>query len=143
MAEQQKFTVELPEGLSRDERLAIADAIIEHIVDRTQRGVDRNGKRFPGYSKSYMDSVDFTISGKSKNVDLQLSGDMLAAIALLKDRRGELEIGFRKSDKDENARAEGNILGSYGREPNPKKARDFLGLTQTELKRILREFEID
>lgn len=145
MADQQKFTVDLPEGLSRDERLAIADAIIEHIVDRTQKGIDRRGRRFPGYSESYIDSLDFKIGGKSPGkVDLQLSGDMMAAIALLKDRRDRLEIGFRMSDDEENARAEGNILGTYGQDkPIRGKKRDFLGLTKTELKRILADFDID
>jgi hypothetical protein len=64
---------------------------------------------------------------------------MLAAISLLKDRRDRLEIGFKKSDPDENARAEGNILGSYGGEPNEKRARDFLGISEVELRKIIQE----
>ena len=111
--------------------------MIEHIVDRTQRGLDKNGRRFPRYSKEYIKSLDFKNAGKSPSkVDLQLSGDMLAALKLLNDRKGVLTIGFDRGT-EENAKAEGNILGSYGREPNPSKARDFLGVEAKKLRELV------
>jgi hypothetical protein len=150
MAKQKKnefgmsFEVDLPEGLTRKDRLNIADRIIEEIFDRTtRRNIDKSGIRFPGYSKSYIDSLDFRIAkkaGKSEDkVDLQLSGDMLAALQLLRDNGDSLVIGFDKNT-DENDRAEGNILGTYGQAKSTGKKRDFLGLPKTILESIIKDF---
>lgn len=106
-------------------------------MDRTQRGIDKNGKKFPAYSKEYVKSLDFKNAGKSKGrVDLQLSGDMLAAITLLEAKKNRIVVGFEKG-AEENGRAEGNILGSYGGEPDPKKARDFLGIQPRKLRELI------
>lgn len=137
-AKHQKITLSIPKGLGDDERAALADDIIESIRRRAEKGIDKNGDRFPKYSKSYVDSLDFKIAGKSASrVDLTLSGDMLAALTLLDSRPGKLTIGFEKGS-EENGRADGNIRGSYGGSPNPSKARDFLGLPPAELSRLLR-----
>lgn len=115
----------------------LADLVIEHIVERTENGVDKDGKKFPGYSKSYLASLDFKNAGKSPSkVDLTLSGDMLAALALLSERKGALTIGF-ENGTPENDKAEGNRLGSYGGDPNPKKARDFLGIDRRKLAELI------
>lgn len=107
-------------------------------MERTNKGVDKDGAKFPGYSKEYMKSLDFKIAGKSKSVDLQLSGDMLAAIKALKTTRNWVEIGFEKGS-EENARADGNIRGTYGKSsPIPGKARDFLGISEKELVKIIK-----
>ena len=127
--------------LSPDEREELGDLIIERIFERTtQENKDAYGKRFPGYSKSYIDSLDFEIAGKSKSrVDLQLSGDMLADMKVLNTRKNEILIGF-ENGTESNAKADGNIRGTYGSNtPNPKKARDFLGLTDSELERLVRK----
>lgn len=106
-------------------------------MDRTQAGKDKDGKPFKKYSKAYAESLDFQNAGKSKNkIDLTLSGDMLAALTLLDERDGKLKIGYEKGS-DEEGRAEGNILGSYGGEPDKSKARDFLGIKSRELQRII------
>lgn len=136
MARVTELPLSLPKGLSRSERLNIADLVIEFIVDRTQRGLDANGKRFPKYSKAYMESLDFKNAGKSKSVNLTLSGDMLAALAVLDEKDGKIVVGYEKGS-DEEGRAEGNILGSYGGDPDPKKARPFLGIRPNELKKII------
>lgn len=134
---QQKVEIPVPEEFKPRQRVELADLVIEHIINRTKKGVDKNGKPFPKYSKSYEESLDFKIAGKSKDkVDLQLSGDMLAALTLLKEKRGKLEIGYERGS-DENDRAEGNILGSYGGSPNRKKARDFLGVEKKKLKELI------
>lgn len=135
---QQKVEIAIPEDLKPDQRKELADLVIEHIVDRTQSGKDKDGKRFPRYSKAYIKSLDFQNAGKSKSkVDLQLSGDMLAAITLLNEKRGLLKIGFERG-AEENDRAEGNILGSYGGDPNPSKARNFLGIQPSKLRELIR-----
>lgn len=139
----QRISIEIPRELKPDKRLELADLVIEHIVKRTESGVDKNGKKFPGYSKEYVDSLDFKIAGKSKNrVDLKLSGDMLAAIKLINHAPGKITVGF-DNGTEENAKAEGNILGTYGRpSPIPGKKRDFLGIEKTKLRELL-EFVTD
>lgn len=134
---QQKVKIEIPSDLPPAAREELADLVIEHIIDRTNRGIDKNGSKFPGYSKDYVKSLDFKIAGKSKGkVNLQLSGDMLAALDLLNHKKGAIVIGYEKGT-EENDRAEGNILGSYGRSPDPNKARDFLGIKERKLKELI------
>lgn len=133
--------IKIPETykLKPQQREDLADLIIEHIFDRTNRGLNKNGKAFPGYSKEYLESLDFKVSGKSKNkVNLQLSGDMLAAIKLLNNKKKDaVVIGFA-ANSEENDRAEGNILGTYGQDrPIPGKKRDFLGIEPKKLKELL------
>lgn len=129
--------MEIPKELTPTQRLELGDLIIEHIVERTQKGLDKNGEKFPAYSKEYIRSLDFKNAGKSRNrVDLQLSGDMLAALQVLATSAGKITVGYERGT-DENARAEGNILGSYGGDPDPKKARDFLGIDRKKLKEFI------
>lgn len=106
------------------------------MVQRTQDGKDKYGEPFKPYSKEYIKSLDFKNAGKTRHVDLTLSGDMLAALHLLSHRSGNLNIGF-ENGTEENAKAEGNILGSYGRSPNPSKARDFLGIQPEKLAELI------
>jgi hypothetical protein len=127
----------VPKGLSKRQRAEIADLVIEYMVDRTLKGKDVDGKRFPKYSKAYTESLDFKNAGKSRSkVNLQLSGDMLAAIDLIENLDGKIIVGI-DSASDEAGRAEGNILGSYGGEPDPSRARKFLGIDKTRLKKII------
>lgn len=133
-----ELKLDVPKGLSRDERESIADLVIEFMVKRTQDGKDVTGKKFKAkYSKAYIDSLDFENAGKSKSkVDLQLSGDMLAAMALLDEKDGRIVVGYPEGS-EEAGKAEGNILGSYGGDPDPKKARPFLGIKPKELQKII------
>lgn len=116
--------------------------VIDFIVNRTEKGIDKNGEKFPKYSASYVNSNDFKNAGKSKGkVNLTLSKEMLNSIELLSEKSGELVVGFDKGDKELNGKAEGNIVGSYGGEPDPKKARDFLGIADKDLDRIVKRYE--
>lgn len=141
-AKQRFFTVNIPKAYKPAQRVAIAAEIIDYIRKRTARGKDKNNSKFPGYSKDYVKSLDFKIAGKSKsNVNLKLTGDMLAAIDLLKHEPGKLKIGF-EAGTEENGRAEGNILGTYGQKTSTGKKRDFLGITNEDLKKkILSKFD--
>ena len=140
----QKIKIDLSGyGLSPDQKDEVADLIIERIVNRTDQGKDKDGRRFPGYSKSYKESLDFKVAGKSSKVDLQLSGDMLAALSVLDKTSRSVTIGF-ENGSEENAKADGNIRGTYGNpSPNPKKARDFLGITIKELTDIIKFIKED
>lgn len=54
--------------------------------------------------------------------DMQLTGDMLDALQTeVVGRKVRIEIAGDEADK-----AEGNLLGSYGRDPDPSKAREFM-----------------
>jgi hypothetical protein len=139
-AKQQKVVIPIPEDLSRQQRELLAGEIVEHIRERSESGtgVRARGRGFslydfPGYSESYKASLDFRIAGKSSgSIDLTLSGDMLAAMDALRVSKSSITVGF-EAGTEENARAEGNQIGSYGGSPNPRKARRFLGLTKSEL----------
>lgn len=136
----QKIKIDLSGyGLTPDQKDEVADLIVERIVDRTQSGIDKNGKRFASYSKDYKDSLDFKIAGKAgRPVDLQLSGDMLAALSIIDKTSRSVTIGF-ENGTEENAKADGNIRGTYGQsKPIPGKARDFLGISDRELDQIIK-----
>lgn len=134
----QRINIEIPPDFRPAERRELGDLIVEHIYDRSNRGLDKDGRKFPGYSAEYMKSLDFKNAGKGKNVNLQLSGDMLAAMKLLSHKSGNLMIGFEKGTP-ENAKAEGNILGTYGQaSPIRGKQRDFLGIEGKKLKELIK-----
>ena len=144
MAEQQKFTVKVSKKYSADERLAIGLEVIDRILERTGRGQDKNNNPFPGYSESYKKSLDFKLAGKSGRVNLELSGEMLNSIEVLDiDKDGEITIGIDAADDFNNAKAEGNIKGSYGGSPSASKARDFMGISRKDLKAITSNFPIN
>lgn len=143
-ARHQKVTIKIPRELDDDARAQLADDIIEYMRRRTEKGLDKNNDRFPSYSKAYINSLEFKIGGKSPSkVNLTLSGDMLAALTLLEDAPGKLVIGFEKGST-ENARADGNIRGTYGNDSpikGGKYARDFLGIAADDLEQILGVYE--
>ena len=130
---QQKFILKLPRGYSRETVVKIANRVIQTIKERTAQGLDRNGKAFPKYSKTYE-----KVKGQS-NVDLELSGEMLDQLQVLSVGFSVATIGFPNL-AEINGRVEGNRLGSYGGDPDPKKARDFLGITKADLDTILEDF---
>lgn len=144
MAKQQKVRIRIPAEYSKNERVAIAEEVLAHIRKRTAKGKDKDGNQFPRYSKEYTASLDFKNAGKSPGqVNLRLSGDMLAAMEELNNRKGSVTIGF-EGGTGENARAEGNIRGTYGKQRgNSAQARDFLGLTEEALQQILDKFPLD
>jgi hypothetical protein len=141
-AKWQKIDIKVPTSLSKKDREAVALEIIDHIRKRADKGIDKNGNKFPGYSEEYIKSLDFKIAGKSKSrVDLQLSGDMLGALDLIKNQSGKITIGF-ENGSEENARADGNIRGTYGKDRGSKaKARDFLGLPKDEIAQIISQYD--
>lgn len=133
----QKIRIDLPDDLSADERTEVAQSFIDKMVENATNGVGVKGEpgsftraKFPAYTKKYED-----IKGQ-KNVDLTLSGEMLSALKVISTKKGSTLIGF-DNGSEVNGKAEGNITGSYGKEPDPKKARNFLGLTDREIRAIV------
>ncbi len=128
--------IKVSKHYTAEEREAIANELIKEIVKRTAKGIDETGSSFPKYSKQYMKSLDFNNAGKGRTVNLQLSGDMLAAIKLLDSERGRIKIGYDTGDS-EAGRAEGNQIGSYGQSSgDSNKARPFIGFKGEEFERI-------
>ena len=135
-----KTKIKIPRTYNKDERDAIAFDIIEKIIERTSKGKDKDGEPFPKYSSAYKKSLNFKIAGKTDKVNLELSGDMLADMKLLSNKPGEIVIGY-SDGTESNAKAEGNILGTYGSKiSNKKKARDFLGIDESGLKSVLKKY---
>lgn len=140
-AKWQRAKIRVPEYLKPNDRKALGLQILNFIRKRTKnRNVDRRNRPFAKYSKSYVNSLDFKNAGKSKNiVNLTLSGDMLAAMKLISHKRGELLIGF-ENGTEENARADGNIRGTYGAQTKIAAKRDFLGITKKDLNGLLESY---
>lgn len=138
----QRVRIELPPDLGPAAREAIGIALRNRMQERAEQGLGVNAsgtrsKKFPDYNPEYEERK--RKSGRSTaNVNLIFDGDMMAALNVISDRPGSVLIGF-ENGSEENAKAEGNITGSYGRSPNPSKARNFLGLPKAEINRIIRE----
>lgn len=128
------FDIEIDKSYSPSEREAIAQEIIDEIVMRTEKGLDADNKRFIGYSKLYAQE-----KGQS-NVDLTFSGEMLSEIRLLQSKSGKIRIGF-EPDYDGIGKVEGNILGTYGSDKPINKGRNFLGITDGDLRAILSNYK--
>lgn len=138
---QQKKVINIDKSIKPAQRKAIAQDIIEFIINRTQKGFDKNGKQFKGYKSSYIESAAFKQAGKTRLVDLTLSGEMMNSLELLNQRSGSITIGYDKNKKELNGKVEGNRKGTYGNKLPVQKPRDFLGLSNTALKRITRDFK--
>lgn len=144
---QQKFKVKVSKKYNPSERVALSAEIIDEIIKRTQDGKDKKGNAFSGkaseYSESYKNSLEFKVAGKNKNAkpNLTLSGEMLNALTLLSHKPGEITIGIPKDDEFNNAKAEGNIKGTYGQsKPIRGKKRDFMGISRSDLKTITEKY---
>lgn len=135
--QQRKLRIQINNRYTASDRISIARDVIRLIKDRTSQGIDAKGNQFKGYTKEYTKSKKFLLAGKSPvQVNLQLSKRMIGNLKLLTHGTGYIEVGYEKGSKD-NAKAEGNIIGSYGGRPSQSKARDFLGITDTELTSVL------
>lgn len=142
MAKKQSFVIKLPKAYTPTVRTAIATEIMDYIRERSSDGKDKDNNPFPKYSKAYK-GYKALITGSASPVNLSLSGDMLAALDLIKNSAGQIEIGYKRSSEFA-GQAEGNVTGSYGQpSPNPKKARDFLGISKSDLQTILRKYPVE
>lgn len=129
-------TFSLPSSFNAEQRLLAGRMIIDKIQNNTSLGKDRYGQSFPRYSAEYRTSLDFENAGKSSRVNLQLTGDMLISLEIIKHSQGSITIGYPSGHPD-SGKVEGNVIGSYGGDPNPSKARPFIGLPQRQLDLII------
>lgn len=135
-----KLTVECPEHFTAEQRAELADKVIAAIQKRSKMGYNVYGRDWSGdagkYTEQYAKKKGVSPGGP---VDLALSHDMLDGIQYFPGQSGpgEITIGFKAGTKLER-KAEGNILGTYGKaEPNPKKARPFLDILQKDLDALI------
>lgn len=114
-------------------REQIGQAIINKIVDRTQSNTSLLGGNFKAYSGQYKSSLEFDVWGKTNDVTLTLTGDMLGTLDIKAQSRGALRIGWR--DKTQNAKAFNHHTG------DTLPRRPFFGLMDKEIKEIRDEFK--
>lgn len=108
--------------------------VISKIQERTLSGIDKNGKPFKGYSEAYMKSLVFKIYQKSSQVNMKLSGEMLASMKVADgDQRTYVLIEF--IDDHNKNKAHGHITGRLGK----STMRDFFGLPKDEEIKLLKE----
>lgn len=109
-------------------RQALAADVIDAILERA--------KAQPGsYSKEYAASLKFKAYGKSKgDVNMRLTGSMLASLDVRSDGRTRIEIGWDEGSED-GKKAHGHITGAVG------KKRDFFKVSQKEIKAIASKYE--
>lgn len=134
--------IKIPRQYNQRTAKSIASDLLDFIVERTKEGKGKDGKNFPRYSTAYKESMEFKIAGKDGTVDLTLSGEMLDSLKVLSVKPGLIEIGYDSGDPN-NGKAEGNILGSYGKEPNSRHARNFLDLSDKEIAKVLTQYPLD
>lgn len=141
MAKWQRFRIDIPKGYTPTERVAIAEEVVDFVISRTKKGLDKNNSSFAPYTKEYKGSKNFEIAGKSSKVNLTLSGETLNSLDLVSHNNGSLLIGYDRSDKELNGKVEGNVIGSYGQSSGDSdKARDFMGISKKDLAKILEKF---
>ena len=82
MANWQRIKIEIPKQIKPADREEVALEIIDFIANRTKRNKDKDGRKFPNYTKEYA-----KIKGTSRNkVDLTLTGEMLDELKLISHR---------------------------------------------------------
>lgn len=120
-------------------RRLYSQSVIERIRSRTsEEGKDKNNVTLKGpYSKSYADSLDFKVAGKSRGfVNLTNTGRMLSS--LTNKTQDSYKLVFQLDNEEDRGKAQGHIsgrLGLHGRAPR----RDFLGITREEEEELLRQ----
>jgi len=137
-----KLRIKVPKELKGIDKVEIGYRIIDFIQERTREGLNvygrpwspKNEKSAGKYTKEYAKE-----KGYSDPVDLEDTGAMLDAIKYFKGKKGEIIVGYKKGTKQER-KAEGNIIGSYGRAPNPRKARPFLDILQKDVNKIVKDY---
>lgn len=129
--------IKLPKNLGALDRKTkdfLAKEVIDYLILRTRKGHGKNDRpwnkaRARKYSKEYP---------KTPPVNLTVTGDLMKAIKHLNTSGRQLHIGVPFSDENY-GKAKGNILGSYGKRPDSKKARNFLEFGRTDLQKVIKK----
>jgi hypothetical protein len=137
-----KLTLDCPEDFTSEERRLLAEKVMDFIADRTKHGYNVHGRDWSGdagkYTEGYAKKKGVSPGGP---VDLAATHEMVEGMQFFPTMSGsgEITLGYKKGTKLER-KAEGNILGTYGKaEPNPKKARPFLDILKKDLQDLIAE----
>lgn len=116
---------------------ALAQAIIDRMLKRTNDNQAFGGGHLKSpYSKPYQHSLQFKAAGKKANdINMTLTGDMLAAIDVVSTSGNKIKIGIND---------ELQVLKGFNHQTGdtvPK--RPFFGVTKAELLTIAADFKSD
>lgn len=126
----QTKVINIPRGYSPNQREQIGNDIVSRIKERTSLGLDVNNRLFAGYSENYE---------KSGRVNLRLSGEMLSGLDVVSHGPGFIRIGFTSSDANDKA---AYIQAPRGVKSGKQPVREFVGISQADLNRILRRYPL-
>ena len=135
MAEPQlKRRLSIPRDLSSDDRVKLAELVINFIQDRTNKGKDINNKPFQTYSQDYIESRDFKTAGKSRRVNLSQTGDTIASIELLSHGSGYITIGYDAGSHE-------NDKAVWLQRSDNGASRKFLGIDDVSLSKFVKQIQ--
>ena len=121
-----KFRKKLPREVTKG-LLRAGLQLKEIILDKTDRGIDQDGRRFTPYSQAYADE-----KGKS-TVNLQDTNRMLQSITARPDGKNKVKLFFR-------SQREGNKALFHQKGLGKLPERKFFGFSKANEKAIQREF---
>lgn len=138
-------TIDLQKTLGANSELpavteAFSQAILDHIRERTESGRDVNGKLFSPYSKSYKESLAFSVFGKSNPPNMTLTGDMLSTM-FADESNGKLKLSFEGTENNVKAFAHQTGFKNHPTLEGKVRPREFFGITDSELQKIAKEFK--
>lgn len=112
---------------------------LDSLMARLDSGKNINGASLGKYSKSYINSLAFHVFGKSKTVNMQLTGDMVNDIEIKKQSDKMLEIGFGSEENSQ--KAYGHMTGFKGHPTLEGKVakREWFGWSDKELEAIAKD----
>lgn len=114
-------------------RVEFGRRLVDKILERTAEGMDKDGKQFKGYKKSYIQSLAFEIyKSQGDPVNLRLTGQMLDSLDARAKGSFDVELFFIGAEN--NKKAEWNIEGT-----DTMPSRDFLGISIDEQIEILKD----
>lgn len=114
-------------------KFAIAQSMVNKIVDRTLSNKDAFGSSFAKYSKEYINSLAFQAYDKSAgDVNMKLTGEMLDSIEVASTSGNKIVIRIMP---DQAPKAFNHITG------DTVKKRNFFGITDKEIAQIKKEFK--
>ena len=140
----QKFDLEEIFGVDLESNPALAQsfgqAVIDKIIERTEKGKGRGDVSLAGYSSSYKNSKVFEQFGKSSTVNMDLRGSMLDDLDIINQTGNEVEVGF--TETLQNAKAYGHLSGMKGHKVLAGKTpkRPFFGLNRDEIDDLKEQF---
>ena len=113
----------------------IGQRIVDRIIERTESGIDMFGAAFKSYSQSYKSSLIYQIYKDGSGVNLRLKGDMLEDI--VSNVKDSSTIVISLSEPQQQKKAGGHMNGI--KRGSGRVQRQFLGLPDGELKKIMKE----